>query len=288
LSADGAAERSTETSTKEAGEELEHRTEVETFGGTVVSSWPAVKVSGDIELVVNVLTMGFWPTYPAVEVNLPKDMEQYLECFKQFYLSKHSGRKLKWQSTLGHCIVKARFKPGAKELQVSLFQALVILLFNNGESFTYQQIKELTNIEDNELTRTVQSLSMGKKDSRILRKEPLDKDVCLTDTFSIISDFHNKHYRIKINQIQMKETKQEAETTQEQVFADRVYQVDAAVVRIMKTRKTLSHNELVSQLIHQLRFPVKASDLKKRIESLIEREYMKRDSENVNNYIYVA
>ena len=56
---------------------------------------------------------------------------------------------------------------------MSLFQALVILQFNNGSSFAYQQLKELTNIEDSELTRTVQSLSLGKKDSRILKKDPL-------------------------------------------------------------------------------------------------------------------
>lgn len=27
-----------------------------------------------------------------------------------FYLGKHSGRKLQWQSTLGHAVLKAEFK----------------------------------------------------------------------------------------------------------------------------------------------------------------------------------
>lgn len=39
----------------------------------------------------------------------------------------------------------------------------------------------------------------------------------------------------------------------------------------MKTRKTLSHNMLINELFEQLRFPVKATDIKKRIESLIDR-----------------
>lgn len=34
-------------------------------------------------------------------------------------------------------------------------------------------------------------------------------------------------------------------------------QVDAAVVRIMKTRKTLKHNLLMNELFEQLKFPVK-------------------------------
>lgn len=59
-------------------------------------------------------------------------------------------------------------------------------------------------------------------------------------------------------------------------------QIDAAVVRIMKTRKTLSHALLVSELLVQLKFPIRTQDLKKRIESLIDREFLARDSANSN------
>lgn len=62
-----------------------------------------------IDLTVNILTMGYWPTYPLVEVNLPKEMVQYQEIFNKFYLGKHSGRKLQWQPTLGQCMLKAVF-----------------------------------------------------------------------------------------------------------------------------------------------------------------------------------
>ena len=78
----------------------------------------------------------------------------------------------------------------------------------------------------------------------------------------------------------------------------------------MKTRKTLTHNLLLTELYDQLKFPVKVlkekifliefksnsmrysspkpADLKKRIESLIERDYLERDKENTNLYHYVA
>lgn len=48
----------------------------------------------------------------------------------------------------------------------------------------------------------------------------------------------------------------------------------------MKTRKTLSHKLLVNELVVQLKFPIKGADLKKRIESLIDREYLERDRDN--------
>lgn len=50
---------------------------------------------------------------------------------------------------------------------------------------------------------------------------------------------------------------EENTSTTERVFQDRQYQVDAAIVRIMKTRKALSHNLLISELYKQLKFPVK-------------------------------
>uniref|UniRef100_A0A8C2ID68 Cullin 4B n=1 Tax=Cyprinus carpio TaxID=7962 RepID=A0A8C2ID68_CYPCA len=250
-------------------------------------------IPGNIELTVNILTMGYWPTYAPMEVHLPPEMVRLQEIFKTFYLGKHSGRKLQWQSTLGHCVLKAEFKEvmhiffsKKKELQVSLFQTLVLLMFNEGEEFSLEDIKLATGIEDGELRRTLQSLACGK--ARVLTKIPKSKDVEDGDKFSCNDDFKHKLFRIKINQIQMKETVEEQASTTERVFQDRQYQIDAAIVRIMKMRKTLSHNLLVSEVYNQLKFPVKPADLKKRIESLIDRDYMERDKDNPNQYNYVA
>ncbi|XP_046371924.1 cullin-4A-like [Haliotis rufescens] len=241
---------------------------------------------GGIDLTVNILTMGHWPTYQPMEVHLPSEMIQFQEVFKTFYLGKHSGRKLQWQPTLGHCVLKATFAGVKKELQVSLFQSLCLLLFNEGDDYTYSEIKTATAITDSELRRTLQSLACGK--ARVLIKAPKGKEVEDDDKFSFCNDFKHKLYRIKINQIQMKETQEENTSTTERVFQDRQYQVDAAIVRIMKTRKTLSHNLLIAELYNQLKFPVKSPDLKKRIESLIDRDYMERDKDNPTNYHYMA
>ncbi|NXW79473.1 CUL4A protein, partial [Hirundo rustica] len=241
---------------------------------------------GNIDLTVNILTMGYWPTYTPMEVHLNSEMIKLQEVFKTFYLGKHSGRKLQWQTTLGHAVLKAEFKEGKKEFQVSLFQTLVLLMFNEGDEFSFEEIKMATGVEDNELRRTLQSLACGK--ARVLIKNPKGKDVEDGDKFIFNGDFKHKLFRIKINQIQMKETVEEQVSTTERVFQDRQYQIDAAIVRIMKMRKTLGHNLLVSELYNQLKFPVKPGDLKKRIESLIDRDYMERDKDNPNQYHYVA
>lgn len=90
-------------------------------------------------------------------------------------------------------------------------------------------------------------------------KSPKSKDVSDTDTFKFNEDFTASLTRIKINSIQLKETPEENISTNERIFQDRQFQVDAAVVRIMKTRKQLSHTLLISELFEQLKFAIKVN-----------------------------
>lgn len=239
-----------------------------------------------LDMTVSILTMGHWPTHPFMDITIPEQMVQLQDIFKEFYISKHSGRKLQWQPTLGHCVLRANFSTGLKELVVSLFQALVLLLFNTCDTLSFEYIKAATNIEDTEIRRTLQSLACGK--TRVLYKNPKGRTIENSDKFCFNHNFTHKLFRIKINQIQMKETAEEQKATEETVFQDRQYQIDAAIVRIMKIRKVLGHNLLITELYKQLKFPVKPADLKKRIESLIDRDYMERDKDNPNQYSYIA
>jgi len=262
-----------------------------------------------IDLYVNVLTSGHWPIYNPIDLTLPPEMAMLQDVFKQFYVTNHNGRRLIWQGSLGHCVVKASFPMGRKELSMSLYQTAVLMLFNQHDSLTYKEIEsavKFTSLKEeellsessgrhqkgdvaiatNELHRTLQSLALGK--IRVLTKEPKSKDIRNDDVFTFNKTFNHKLFRIKINSIQMKETAEEQQKTQDSVFQDRQFQIDAAIVRIMKTRKTLSHQLLLSEIYQQLKFPIKATDLKKRIESLIDREYLERDPKNSSAYIYLA
>lgn len=67
---------------------------------------------------------------------------------------------------------------------------------------------------------------------------------------------------------------------------NRGYMLDATIVRIMKCHKILSHNKLIKSIIEQTtNFSPEISLIKKRIESLIERDYIEREN---SSYKYVA
>lgn len=128
------------------------------------------------------------------------------------------------------------------------------------------------------------------------------------DKFSVNDGFTDPKYRIKINQIQLKETKEENKETHERVAADRHYETQAAIVRIMKSRKSIRHAELVAEVIKatKSRGVLDPADIKKNIEKyilptqsyghdvvtnqtcdyrLIEKDYMEREEGNVYSYL---
>ena len=84
----------------------------------------------DVDLSVNVLSAAAWPTYPDVSVIIPADIKKAIDDYELHYKSTHGGRKLEWKHALAHCQMRAGFAKGAKELVVSSFQAVVLLLFN--------------------------------------------------------------------------------------------------------------------------------------------------------------
>ncbi|EXJ84545.1 hypothetical protein A1O3_05214 [Capronia epimyces CBS 606.96] len=246
-----------------------------------------IKPSPDLQ--VNVLSASAWPTYPDVAVNIPSEIAKVMEDFETHYKSKHSGRKLTWKHSLAHCQLRANFPRGYKELVVSGFQAVVLLLFNDipvDKHLSYAEIKASTGLVDAELRRTVQSLACAKY--HVLKKHPKGRDVNDTDTFTFNAAFVDAKMRIKINQIQLKETKEENKETHERVAADRHYETQAAIVRIMKSRKKISHNELIVEVIKATmsRGVLDQADIKRNIEKLIEKDYMER--EEGNTYSYVA
>jgi len=241
------------------------------------------------DLHVNVLSAAAWPTYLDVTVNIPPDIAKVMADFETHYKAKHSGRKLSWKHSLAHCQLRARFPRGNKELVVSGFQAIVLLLFNDmpaDKHLSYTEIKASSGLVDAELKRTLQSIACAKY--QVLKKHPKGREINETDTFTFNAAFADPKLRVKINQIQLKETKEENKETHQRVAADRHYETQAAIVRIMKSRKKIGHNELIVEVIKATmsRGVLDQADIKRNIEKLIEKDYMEK--EEGNSYSYVA
>lgn len=242
-------------------------------------------------LTVQVLTTGSWPTQPSVTCNLPSEMSALCEKFRSYYLGTHTGRRLSWQTNMGTADIKASFGKGQKhELNVSTYQMCVLMLFNNPERLSYKEIEQATEIPAVDLKRCLQSMACVKG-KNVLRKEPMSKDIGEDDAFFVNDKFTSKLYKVKIGTVvAQKESEPEKQETRQRVEEDRKPQIEAAIVRIMKSRRALDHNNIISEVTKQLqsRFLANPTEIKKRIESLIERDFLERDSIDRKLYRYLA
>ncbi|CAO3641310.1 unnamed protein product [Cunninghamella blakesleeana] len=245
------------------------------------------------ELGVTVLTSTFWPmnisTLP--KCNMPPEVLNACSAFEQFYFGRHSGRRLTWQPQMGSADIKIHFKT-KHILNVSTYAMIVLLLFNDVDiekGLTVEEIQEATNIPMNDLNRTLQSLSCVKY--KILLKSEKGRDIQPGEKFVVNTGFTANLARIKIQSLASKvESDAERKNTKDKVDEERLHQIEAAIVRIMKDRKSMEHNLLIAEVTKQLsaRFLPSPVMTKKRIEALIDREYLERDPDDRRSYKYLA
>ncbi|XP_021767306.1 cullin-1-like [Chenopodium quinoa] len=237
-----------------------------------------------LDLNVTVLTTGFWPSYKSSDLNLPDEMVRCVEAFKQFYQTKTKHRKLSWVYSLGSCNIHGKFGQKTIELVVGTYQAAALLLFNTADRLSYSEIAAQLNLGDEDLVRVLQSLSCAKY--KVLTKEPVSRTVSHTDQFTFNSGFTDRMRRIRIPLPTMDERKKIVED----VDKDRRYAIDASIVRIMKSRKVLGYQQLISECVEHLSrsFKPDFKVIKKRIEDLITRDYLERDKENPQLFKYLA
>lgn len=67
-------------------------------------------------------------------------MSKSLASFNAFYKSKHKNRMLEWNHALGTVTITAQFESGEKELSLSMYQGIILLLFQNENRLPYKEI----------------------------------------------------------------------------------------------------------------------------------------------------
>ena len=102
------------------------------------------------ELQPFVLAENMWPfSYQEVDFRLPEELVASHKKLESMYIGKHNGRILKWLWPLCRGELKADIgKPGRVPFvfTVTLFQMSILLLFNDKDVLTFEEIQEGTNL----------------------------------------------------------------------------------------------------------------------------------------------
>merc|ERR1719493_450236 len=253
--------------------------------------------SFDFDIQVNICEYGKWPEtvdqkkLSAIEP--PDELHELFMRLKTFYENKHAGRKffIRWDKGQGEALVTFGKKKVEKILIFkSTYQIMVMLCFNkrnaqNKPIWKYSELLEMLGIPDKELQTAILPLIHPKL--QVLQKKPGGKKIEPNHMFRLNSKFSNTQKRIPIPVFKVQKKAQEPKVPAE-IAQQRRHQMDAAIVRIMKARRTFTVVELLGEVIQQLqaRFQPDPKQIKKRIEVLISQDYLERDEDSRNTLIY--
>ncbi|CAK9436501.1 uncharacterized protein LODBEIA_P10590 [Lodderomyces beijingensis] len=254
----------------------------------------------------------------------PRQLRETIREFEEFWSAgkKNDNKSLHWSPKFGSVDMRISYPSRTYDINLSVFAAIIMLLFapslplegdeevsafSEKKQFSCKEIQQLTGIPEQELKRHLQSIAVAPK-SRLLVKSPMSKDVNEHDTFRLNEKFKSPSTKVKVLTVSMassssssssssstsalaaKRKDEEADEVNSHIVEGRKIELNAAIVRILKSRRTVSHNELIEGVIRQLtnRFQPSIVSIKQRIEDLIEKEYLERDAEDRNLYHYIA
>ena len=240
----------------------------------------------EIDFSIQVLTSGSWPFQAGGEFSLPQCLEQPFTRFTQFYNTQYSGRVLTWLHQMSKGEIVTNCYKQKYTLQLSTYQIAFLLLFNEVDEICLDNVHTQLLIKEEVLLQMCLVLIKTK----LLDCSDPEDQVTMRSVLTFNPNFKSKKLRINLNVPLKLEQKVEQEATEKHVEEDRKIIIQAAIVRIMKMRKELNHQSLLSEVVGQISniFKPKVHLIKKCIDILIEKDFLERVDGQKDIYRYLA
>lgn len=178
--------------------------------------------SRPVDSTFSILGTGFWPlTPPSTHFNPPPEIAAEIERFGLFYKHKHDGRKLTWLWHLCKGEIKAGYCKNSKTpytFQVSVYQMAILLLFNEKDTYRYEDMLSATQLSSEVLD---QALAVILKAKVLLMSGASGEKPGPGKVFKLNYDFKSKKIRVNLNLGGIKESKQEEAETNKTIEEDR-------------------------------------------------------------------
>ncbi|XP_012254401.1 cullin-2 [Athalia rosae] len=237
---------------------------------------------------VYVLQAGAWPLgLPPSPgpFHVPQQLEQSVQAFETFYHAQFSGRKLTWLHHLCQGELKLNYLKRAYLVTVQTYQMALLLLFEHCDSISCKEAAVSLRLSQEQLEKHAVSLI----ECKLLKKSP-DSELGEETILMLNLEYSNKRTKFRVTGALQRDAPHDAEATHRSVDDDRKLYLQAAIVRIMKSRKVLRHNQLVQEVLGQSKvtFAPSIGMIKKCIEALIDKQYIERTFNSSDEYSYVA
>ncbi|XP_055306399.1 cullin-1-like [Sitodiplosis mosellana] len=194
----------------------------------------------DIDFRIQVLTHGSWPFKQSVTLLPPPEMAKAMEQFTVYYKSQHDGRQLKWLYDRSKGELLMNIEKQRYFIKANTFQMAILLQFNEQISFTAQQIHNNTGINKHYL---YQMLALLVTKMKLLQSA--DKaNITDNSVIALNTNYTGPKLRFDISGVRMKsEQESDSKVTHNGIEEDRRHLIGAAIIRVMKMRKTLNFSD---------------------------------------------
>lgn len=306
-----------------------------------------------ISFSIYILQVGSWPLCqsPITSFALPEIFANSVKAFENYYYSTFNGRVLTW--LYHHCTADMKLCYTLKKqyfVSMQTFHAAILLLFENTDELTYEEITKATELSDDQLSKHLQGLlevkilladdsnalasqsqlpgsssSSSQVSSFIKQEVKIEPDSNPESSLAVLCqsklkqedsvtanqmqynftpetrirlnlEFSSRRAKFKIavvqrdTQYQQIREQSDSEHTHSSIDEDRKLYIQAAIVRVMKSRRFARHNQLIQEVIGLTKshFTPSVPMIKKCIEILIEKQYLERGTDAADEYKYIA
>jgi len=242
---------------------------------------------------IKVLTQSSWPqNLFFTEGKFDPIFKTYMAKIENFYREKNAGRKILWCINKGDTELRRSYPSGKSyKFIMTTIQANLILSFNEASAISIGDLKarlgvaKYTHVWDE--LKILVKLGILKREKAVKPEEerqiPDDSEVIV-----INNEFTSTKLQVGCIVKQAAKRKEDVGSkVEEETFKEREFALDAAIVRIMKSRRELFLRDLQEEVKKIITlFTPEPRLVKKRLESLIERDYVIRDEANLDRLIY--
>ena len=237
--------------------------------------------STNIQFVPTIITASSWPLNNhelGIIMKLPKEIEDLSTVFIKKFSDINNGKVVVWLHEKSMIELSIKFSSKTYRITMNHLQAAITLALAKNSIMTNNEIYDATELTPEWADSALKSLGSVK----LFQQNPKTKAWRINPGFSAPSIVLNASVKF---------TRPVAEDKVDpQIEEQRCINTQAAIVRIMKTRRVIDHNSLCEEVIKQTSrfFPQRIERIKRQIEKLINGQEKYLERRDKNTYVYVT
>ncbi|KRY58580.1 Cullin-2, partial [Trichinella britovi] len=205
-----------------------------------------------INVHMMVLQAGAWPLMQCqLKIPIPPVIENAINEFEQYYTRFFSGRKLSWMLQFSVVDVMLHYLHRRLMASVNLHQLAILLCFENHDQLALEDLKIRSGIQDGGFDSNLQCLI----DAGILLRQSEKYDGQLRTKIILNKHLTSRRVKFRVNSPFFSDAFNKDLSAGRQVHADlkvdRKLFIECTLVRIMKSRKLIKHEDLLREVMEQ-------------------------------------